>query len=73
MIIRINVYKDFRGEWRWTLRSRNQRIIGASTEGYKKRAAALRNLRAVTGLMEDGYSKKGGIRVSMVVGLRRAM
>ena len=36
--------------WRWQMTdARNGRIIGASTEGYAARSAALKNLARVTG------------------------
>jgi uncharacterized protein YegP (UPF0339 family) len=39
------------GEWRWTMRARNGRIVGASTEGYKRRAAAIANMHTVTNFL----------------------
>ena len=45
----ITLYRSTDG-WRWTMTdARNGRIIGASTEGYDRRAAALKNLARVTG------------------------
>jgi uncharacterized protein YegP (UPF0339 family) len=38
------------GGWRWTLRARNGRIIGASTQAYKRRADAFRNIKRVIGI-----------------------
>lgn len=38
------------GAWRWQMTdARNGRIIGASSEGYVRRAACLANLARVTG------------------------
>lgn len=38
------IYKDTRGEWRWRRVSpRNGKIVGASSEGYKKRAECISN------------------------------
>lgn len=31
------IWQDARGEWRWTLRARNHKIISDSSEGYKSR------------------------------------
>ena len=46
----IDVCKDKAGEWRWSMRMRRGGlIVGASTEGYKKRSAAVKNLTRVTG------------------------
>lgn len=36
--------------FRWQIKAANGRIIGASTEAYKRRGAMLRNLREVTGI-----------------------
>lgn len=44
------IKKDRKGEWRWSLKHRNGRIVGASTEGYKRRSACIKNLELVTGL-----------------------
>ena len=46
----IDVCKDKAGEWRWSMRMRRGGlIVGASTEGYKKRSAVVKNLWRVTG------------------------
>lgn len=38
------------GAWRWTMTdARNGRIIGASSEGYVRRAACLANISRVVG------------------------
>lgn len=45
----IAIYRTGEG-WRWQMRdARNGRIIGASSEGYVRRAACLANLARVTG------------------------
>jgi len=45
----ITVYREH-GAWRWQMHdARNGRIIGASSEGYVRRAACLANLVRVTG------------------------
>ena len=45
----ITIYREH-GSWRWQMRdARNVKIIGASTEGYDRRAACLKNLERVTG------------------------
>jgi uncharacterized protein len=35
------VYKDSRGEWRWTLRARNGRKVADGAEGYKRQASII--------------------------------
>lgn len=48
--LRIIVYRS-RGNWRWRMQcARNGKIVGASSEGYRRRAAAMHNLETVTGL-----------------------
>jgi len=34
------IFKDHRGEWRWTLRAKNGRKIADSGEGYKRKGKA---------------------------------
>lgn len=40
-------YRDIGNEWRWRIQARNQRIIHASSEGFKRKADAERNWRLV--------------------------
>lgn len=35
------IWQDARGEWRWTLRARNNKIVADSAEGYKSRRHAV--------------------------------
>lgn len=46
---RITVTRDELGDWRWRIIAGNGRTIGSSSEGYRNRAKALRNLERVTG------------------------
>lgn len=49
MKLKLTLYKmPSNGQWRWNLRARNGRIIGASTEAYRTRGAAIKNIFAVT-------------------------
>lgn len=41
------VYMDAKKEWRWRVRSRNGRILFASSEGYKRKRTAKRGFNAV--------------------------
>lgn len=43
-------YQDTRKEWRWRKISPNGKIIGASSEGFSSRQAAVNNARL------NGYS-----------------
>ncbi len=41
------VYKDVRGEWRWTLKAGNHETIATSGEGYINRADCLHGIELV--------------------------
>lgn len=41
------LYKDQRGEWRWTLYAANARKIADSAEGYKNKADCIHGARLV--------------------------
>ena len=36
------VYKDDKGEWRWTIYARNGKILADSNEGYRNKAHCIR-------------------------------
>ncbi len=38
--MKVHVFQDKAGEWRWNVRAANGRIIADSGEGYKRRHAA---------------------------------
>lgn len=44
---KIAVYKDAKGEWRWKIQSSNNRVIAASSESYKNRKDAVKNLNSI--------------------------
>jgi len=44
-VVRFEVYKDDKGEWRWRAKSRNGRITGDSGEGYKNKADCLHGIQ----------------------------
>jgi uncharacterized protein YegP (UPF0339 family) len=39
---KVEIYADTDGDWRWQVIAANGRIIGVSSEGYRKRADCLR-------------------------------
>lgn len=47
--MKVTIYKDRRGEWRWTLYARNGRKVACSGEGYTKRATCARMSRRLFG------------------------
>lgn len=38
---KVTVWKDAAGEWRWTRRARNGKVVAVSGEGYKRRSHAV--------------------------------
>lgn len=43
----IEFYQEDNKDWRWRVRADNAEIVGASTEGYTRRANAENNLRSL--------------------------
>lgn len=41
------LWKDAKGEWRWTLRAKNGKIVADSAEGYKSRRHAVTMCRKI--------------------------
>lgn len=40
--MKIKIYKDKSGQWRWRLLARNGKIIADSAEAYRRKAGAMR-------------------------------
>ncbi len=47
--MRYIIYKDRKGEWRWTLRAANHRKIANAGEGYRRRRDCVKAIRLVSG------------------------
>jgi uncharacterized protein len=45
------LYKDRNGEWRWTLRARNGKIIADSAEGYHAKRNAIAMCKRINNLI----------------------
>ncbi len=45
MALKTEIYKDKRGEFRWRKTGSNGKIVGSSSEGYKKKADAEANAK----------------------------
>jgi uncharacterized protein YegP (UPF0339 family) len=57
-MITIRLYHSPTG-WRWTMTASNGRIKGASTQGYSRREAALRNIFSVVGISVWHFGSRG--------------
>ena len=44
--MKIVIYKDGKGEYRWKLVARNGRVVADSGEGYKRKSGILKTLNA---------------------------
>ncbi len=42
--MKLEVYKDKRGEWRWRVKTRNGKLVAEGGEGYKNKKSMVRNL-----------------------------
>lgn len=52
--MKLDIYKDSRGEWRWRLRARNGKIVADSGEGYKTTAGVRKAVRRLA-LVDWGW------------------
>lgn len=53
------VYKDKSKDWRWRVVATNERIVGASSEGFRRRKTAIANAKKVyLGLLSAIASEK---------------
>ena len=48
----LKVYRDRSRKWRWKLIGGNNEKVGASSEGFERKAGVLKNLRLVTGITD---------------------
>ena len=49
--VKIELLRTTSREWRWQMTARNGERIGSSTEFYRRRIDAIRNLTVVTGFV----------------------
>jgi len=45
--MKIVIYRDVKGEWRWKLVARNGRTVANGGEGYKRKSGILKTLNAI--------------------------
>lgn len=57
--MKIEVYRDSAGEWRWRLKAGNGRIMADGGEGYVDRRGAIRAVTSVLRLEYPGPSGRG--------------
>jgi uncharacterized protein YegP (UPF0339 family) len=55
----IEYYQEEQGDWRWRVKADNSKIVGASTEGYRRRIDAEVNLRSLM-----AYCRPQDIRIA---------
>lgn len=48
--MRVKIYADVAGEWRWSLVAKNGKIVADSSEGYKTKWGCKRAARKFLGL-----------------------
>lgn len=48
----IEFYQDRRDNWRWRIKAGNGHIIGASSEGFSTKQAALRNAQKLAAALK---------------------
>lgn len=52
--MKIEIYKDDNGEWRWRLKARNGRIVADSGEGYRRKIDVQKILDHINLCMVEG-------------------
>jgi uncharacterized protein YegP (UPF0339 family) len=51
----LTFYKDKRGEWRWRVVAKNGRILGVSSESYKRRIDCVQGAHGtMAGIQDSG-------------------
>ena len=50
------VYQDSSGDWRWSLKAENGKVIADSAEGYENRSHALEMVHTIIGLEEQSIN-----------------
>lgn len=58
--IKVTIFADGIGQWRWHMASRNGKFLAASSEAYKQRRRALENFALVTGSRVPNYVRLAG-------------
>jgi uncharacterized protein YegP (UPF0339 family) len=56
--MKIEIYRDRKREWRWRIKARNGRIVGASSEGFNRRGKAQKNLWLISKALSGSFFVK---------------
>jgi len=51
--VKVTLEKDSKGKYRWSIKAKNGRIVGASSQGYRRKNDCIYNLAFVTNLKLD--------------------
>jgi uncharacterized protein YegP (UPF0339 family) len=57
--MKVIIYEDLRGEWRWRLVAANGRIVADSSEGYVDATNVRDAVEKITAAFEDGITIEG--------------
>lgn len=66
----LTIYQAAPGDHRWTLTAPNGQIIGASTEGYRRRIDCRRNVARVLGIHVGRFDRSGQVHFRQVSSVR---
>lgn len=69
--MKLELYRDRKKEWRWRIAKRG-RIIAASSEGYKRRLGAIKNISRILtlGLVFSGAGVAAQLRFQDQISLK---
>lgn len=54
--MKVHIYRDAKGEWRWRIKADNGDIVADSGEGYERRGDAVAMLRRIVNLGSAGLN-----------------
>lgn len=67
--MKMRIYQDKAGEWRWSLRADNGRKVADSGEGYKTRHGVIQAVRRIIGLATgSNLSDVAGVALAKFTG-----
>lgn len=45
---KIDIYQDEASDWRWRILHKNNKVVGASSEGFESKEGCLKNLKLLS-------------------------